>query len=97
MRTKLSRCLRKKRFNAGAEALAYAHAAGLDLRPYRCDRCRRFHLTQRTKGKWIGLPLTRSDEDRSGRAPRGELTGGGDQPRPAGDRAGAAADALGAV
>jgi hypothetical protein len=25
--------------------------SGLTLRSYRCDRCRQFHLTSRTKGK----------------------------------------------
>lgn len=26
---------------------------GLNLRPYRCDRGPHFHLTSRTKGKWM--------------------------------------------
>jgi hypothetical protein len=32
-------------------AQRHAHSIGLPLRPYRCDRCRLFHLTSRTKGK----------------------------------------------
>jgi len=28
-------------------------ASGLMLRAYRCERCARFHLTSRTKGKWV--------------------------------------------
>jgi hypothetical protein len=38
------------------EALAAAGRSGLQLRPYRCDRCSRFHLTSRTKGKRIPRP-----------------------------------------
>jgi endogenous inhibitor of DNA gyrase (YacG/DUF329 family) len=34
--------------------------AGLDLRPYRCDRCRLIHLTSRTKGKRRLGPAARS-------------------------------------
>ena len=33
--------------------MAAAREAGLILRPYRCERCRQFHLTSRTKGKWM--------------------------------------------
>ena len=53
MRTKLSTCNRKARFGSEMEALAAVHDSGLILRPYRCDRCRQFHLTSRTKGKRI--------------------------------------------
>ena len=56
MRTKLSVCARKARFESEAEALAAAGRSGLVLRPYRCDRCRRFHLTSRTRGKRIPRP-----------------------------------------
>lgn len=35
------------------DAVAAAAGFGLDLRPYRCDRCWRFHLTSRTKGKRV--------------------------------------------
>jgi hypothetical protein len=51
VRTKLSTCIRKTRFRSEPEALIVALNAGVPLRPYRCDRCRRFHLTSRTKGK----------------------------------------------
>jgi hypothetical protein len=51
MRTKLSVCLRKRRFASAADAVASVVGTELDLRPYRCERCRRFHLTSRTKGK----------------------------------------------
>ena len=53
MRTRLSICRRKRRFASAAEALAVVGAETL-LRPYRCDRCRSFHLTSRTKGKFVG-------------------------------------------
>jgi hypothetical protein len=51
MRTRLSVCRRKQRFASEADAVSMAQQAGLPLRPYRCDRCGRFHLTSRTKGK----------------------------------------------
>ena len=51
MRTRLSVCARKARFPTEEEALAVAQRASYPLRPYRCERCRQFHLTGRTKGK----------------------------------------------
>jgi len=51
MRTRLSICRRKIRFATEAEARAAADAAPFVLLPYVCDRCGRFHLTSRTKGK----------------------------------------------
>jgi hypothetical protein len=56
MRTRLSVCRRKARFAAEHDALAAAASSGLILRPYRCDRCRHFHLTSRTKGKRSPAP-----------------------------------------
>ena len=56
VRTKLSICLKKLRFASEADAMQAAVSSGLTLRPYRCDRCRRFHLTSRTKGKRIKRP-----------------------------------------
>ncbi|UZK67126.1 hypothetical protein [Sphingomonas sp. M1-B02] len=58
MRTKLSVCLRKKRFPTEADARAFTLQANLSLCPYRCDRCRQFHLTSRTKGKRQPRPLS---------------------------------------
>ncbi|ONF96748.1 hypothetical protein SPHI_09420 [Sphingomonas jeddahensis] len=97
MRTKLSRCLRKRRFNSAAEAVAFSRAAGLELRPYRCDRCRQFHLTRRTKGKWIGLSSARSGADGSGGASGRAFIGAGEEAAATSDCAGPSADALGAV
>lgn len=51
MRTRLSVCARKARYPSEADALVVAARADFPLRPYRCDRCRQFHLTSRTKGK----------------------------------------------
>jgi hypothetical protein len=53
VRTRLSICQRKVRYGSGEEALAAAERSGLQLRPYRCDRCWQFHLTSRTKGKRV--------------------------------------------
>jgi len=53
VRTRLSVCQRKTRFTSEAEALVVVRKADIPLRPYLCDRCRKFHLTGRTKGKWV--------------------------------------------
>ena len=50
MRTRLSICNRKARYASEQDALLAAHRATISLRPHRCDRCRQFHLTSRTKG-----------------------------------------------
>ncbi|WP_428630932.1 hypothetical protein [Sphingopyxis sp.] len=52
-RTRHSVCIRKMRYASAAAALDAARIADLVLRPYRCDRCRHYHLTSRTKGKWV--------------------------------------------
>jgi len=51
MRTRLSGCRRKTQFASEEEARLAAERTDWLLRPYRCDRCERFHLTSRTKGK----------------------------------------------
>ena len=56
MRTRLSICARKARYHSGPDAYRAAAAATIVLRPYRCDRCRQFHLTSRTKGKRVPQP-----------------------------------------
>lgn len=53
MRTRLSICNRKVRYRSEEEALLAARATVITLRHYRCDRCRLFHLTSRTKGKRV--------------------------------------------
>ena len=63
MRTRLSICARKRRYRSLEEVTAVVALAGPTFRHYRCDRCGRFHLTSRTKGKrvpraHIGLPAT---------------------------------------
>jgi len=57
VRTRLSICRKKQRFATEDEALAAARAAEIVLRHYRCDRCGRFHLTSRTKGKRVPRPV----------------------------------------
>ena len=51
MRTRLSICLGKTRYTSEEDALLAARRATVPLRTYRCDRCRQFHLTSRTRGK----------------------------------------------
>ena len=56
MRTRLSICQKKARFQSAEDALFIAERSAVPLRPYRCDRCRKFHLTSRTKGKRVVRP-----------------------------------------
>lgn len=56
MRTRLSVCRRKKRFESEADAVAMVARSGLPLHVYRCDRCHQFHLTSRTKGRRLPSP-----------------------------------------
>jgi len=51
MRTRLAICRKKQRFATETDAIAAAQTASIILRPYRCDRCFRYHLTGRTRGK----------------------------------------------
>ncbi len=51
MRTRLSICKKKLSYRSEEEALVVVRRSELQLRTYRCDRCRLFHLTSRTKGK----------------------------------------------
>lgn len=51
MKTCLGICNRKKRFTSREEAEETARGAPFKLRAYRCELCRQFHLTSRTKGK----------------------------------------------
>ncbi|MDP8913353.1 MAG: hypothetical protein M3N39_07235 [Pseudomonadota bacterium] len=53
MRTRLSICVKKARYGSEQDALLAARRSGLPLRAYRCDRCRQFHLTSRTRGKRV--------------------------------------------
>jgi hypothetical protein len=41
------------RFRSADDALVAARKVAVRLRPYRCERCAQFHLTSRTKGKWM--------------------------------------------
>ncbi|WP_162848929.1 hypothetical protein [Aurantiacibacter suaedae] len=50
MNTRPGVCARKRRFSSEAEAIAVALRATITLRPYRCQLCREWHLTSRTKG-----------------------------------------------
>jgi len=50
MRTTPGICAKKHRYASEAEATAVALAAHVTLRPYRCQLCRKWHLTSRTKG-----------------------------------------------
>jgi|TARA_R100000049_G_C1942690_1_gene87114 hypothetical protein len=53
MKTRPGICNRKKRFANREDAERVAQAAPFTLRAYRCELCRQFHLTSRTKGMQI--------------------------------------------
>jgi len=60
MKTRSGICLKKKRYSDRESAELAAQAAPFKLRAYRCELCREFHLTSRTKGMKIPrneLPL----------------------------------------
>ncbi len=50
MKTSPGVCRRKARYADEASALVVAERAEVTLRPYRCELCRQWHLTSRTKG-----------------------------------------------
>jgi hypothetical protein len=57
MRTRASICAKKKSYSDKETAIAAANGTDIILHPYRCDRCFRYHLTSRTKGRRIARPL----------------------------------------
>ena len=64
LRTRLSICARKQRYASAEQAATAARKAQIDLRHYRCDRCFKFHLTSRTKGKRMpGARMSGSFQD----------------------------------
>ena len=56
MRTRQSICAKKASYGSEEEALVVVRRSEWKLRMYRCDRCRLFHLTSRTKGKRMPRP-----------------------------------------
>ena len=50
MKTRPGICNRKKTYSTREEAEAVAAKAPFTLRAYKCELCRKFHLTSRTKG-----------------------------------------------
>lgn len=50
MKTRPGICARKRRYASEQEAVEAALKAKVTLRPYRCELCRQYHLTSRTKG-----------------------------------------------
>jgi hypothetical protein len=60
MRTRPGVCRRKARYGTEVEALLVAAKAPFPLRAYRCELCRHYHLTSRTKGMRVpGFELER--------------------------------------
>ena len=57
MRTRLSICAKKARFVTANDARQIAERSDVALHSYRCDRCRMFHLTSRTKGRRVVRPV----------------------------------------
>jgi len=60
MRTRPGICRRKARYASEKAAQEVAAKAPFPLRPYRCELCRNWHLTSRTKGmKLPGFEIER--------------------------------------
>ena len=57
MRTTAGICRKKITYASPEDALGAALAAKIALRPYRCELCRLYHLTSRTKG--LHMPVRR--------------------------------------
>lgn len=70
MRTRLSICKRKVSYASVDEARSAAGRFGLELRTYRCDRCRAIHLTSRTKGKRVPRPAVATPPQQTGEPAR---------------------------
>ena len=68
MRTRPAICRRKARYATEEAALDVAAKAPFPLRPYRCELCRQYHLTSRTKG--MRLPRFEIDRRREAGTPR---------------------------
>ena len=63
MRTSFGICNRKTRYATGQDARRAAQSATITLRPYRCDLCRQYHLTSRTKGMFVARsPIAGNDD-----------------------------------
>jgi hypothetical protein len=54
MRTSFGICNSKLRYATRKDALCVAEEASIRLHAYRCDLCRQYHLTSRTKGMFAG-------------------------------------------
>ncbi|MEP0189825.1 MAG: hypothetical protein ABJP70_00865 [Erythrobacter sp.] len=61
MKTRPGICNRKKRFASREEAEQVAAKANITLRAYRCELCRQFHLTSRTKGMKVPVSGLRAN------------------------------------
>jgi hypothetical protein len=56
MRTRASICVKKKSYLGKDDASLAASRADIILHPYACERCGKFHLTSRTKGRRLPRP-----------------------------------------
>lgn len=56
MRTKPGICNAKRRYATEAAAQMVVDKAAVTLRVYRCELCRQWHLTSRTKGMRVVRP-----------------------------------------
>ena len=67
MRTSLGICNRKARYATEQDAQRVAQRATITLRPYRCDLCRQYHLTSRTKGMFVTRSPIAGNDDKAAR------------------------------
>lgn len=55
MRTRLGIGMKKARYVSLRDAELARREVPFTLRPYRCDLCRQYHLTSRTKGMFVSM------------------------------------------
>ena len=67
MRTSFGICNRKTRYATEPDAARAAANATIALRPYRCDLCRHYHLTSRTKGMFVARSPIAGNDDKAAR------------------------------
>ena len=67
MRTSFGICNRKARYATEPDAQRAAANAKITLRPYRCDLCRQYHLTSRTKGMFVARSPIAGNDDKAAR------------------------------
>ena len=67
MRTSFGICNRKTRYATEQDAQRAAQSSKIRLGSYRCDLCRQYHLTSRTKGMFVARSPIAGNNDKAAR------------------------------